>query len=100
MITAEEMRSKSEQRYIKRYTSLIQDIEEKMVEAAENGYNSMTMKIFDSEYPEFEKSPAMDYLKELTKLGYTYRTEQWLVKFDREFYTPKEDNAITITISW
>lgn len=99
MITAEEMRKKSEQGYVKRYTSLIQNIEERIEEAAENGYNSVTMKISDSEYPEFEKSPAMDYLKELTKLGYSYRTEKWIAKLNDSGILEEADD-ITIIIKW
>lgn len=76
MITAEEMRRRSEQGYIKRYTQLMQEIEDRIVQAADLGFSSVNIEYEKEYYPKWDKSPASDYLKELTKVGFTYSVSE------------------------
>lgn len=76
MITAQEMIRRSEEGYIKRYTQLMQEFEERIIEAADLGFRSVNLEFEKEYYPEWDKSPANDYLKELTKVGFTYRVSE------------------------
>lgn len=97
MISAQEMRERSIKGYMKRYTAFIAQIEATMIKRADNGYTMACIEFDSNEYPEWEASPLLDFLKGLPE-GYTYQTERWVSKFvDGK---KDEDSAVTIKIFW
>lgn len=69
------------------FSSMNQEIEDRIVQAADLGFSSMNIEYEKEYYPEWDKSPASDYLKELTKVGFTYRVSE-------------TSESIVLTVMW